>query len=213
MKQCRNLGLDVVAKESFEVDSPELETLFQEIVAIAPDLVYMISNAMEGSILMGKAKETGLNPKVFMGNPSGFASSAFGIVAGDVSAFVYAPVIWVPSVPYADAGRFSDTFIQKYEVGADYHAAQAYAAMYVISDALKRADSLTPKGVRDALATTDMMTVLGRVRFVSYRKKSQQNRLPTYLVQWINGELVTVWPRKFAESNYIFPTPTWDERF
>ena len=213
IEQCRNLGLDVVAKESFEVGSPELETFFQEMAAIKPDLFYMISNAGEGSILMRKAKEVGLNSKVFMGNPSGFALQAFRKAAGDLSTYVYAPVIWSPSVPYDGAARFSKTFVQKYEVDADYHAAQAYAAMYVISDALKRSDSLTPKGVRDALAATDMMTVLGRVRFVSYGKMRQQNRLPTYLVQWINSKLVTVWPTKFAERNYIYPTPIWDERF
>jgi branched-chain amino acid transport system substrate-binding protein len=56
------------------------------------------------------------------------------------------------------------------------------------------------------------MTVLGPVKFVSYDKKVQQNKLPTLLVQWINGELKTVWPKKIATQKYIYPTPKWADR-
>jgi branched-chain amino acid transport system substrate-binding protein len=72
---------------------------------------------------------------------------------------------------------------------------------------LKRAKALTAKGIRDALAETDTMTIFGPVKFVSYDKKTQQNKLPTYLVQWINGKLETVWPREVATARYIYPFP------
>jgi branched-chain amino acid transport system substrate-binding protein len=77
--------------------------------------------------------------------------------------------------------------------------------MMVIADALKRAEPLTPKTVRDALSETEMMTVFGPVAFVSYDKKIQQNRLPTYLVQWIDGRLEIVWPKEVATARYVYP--------
>jgi branched-chain amino acid transport system substrate-binding protein len=77
---------------------------------------------------------------------------------------------------------------------------------------LKRAKSITPKDVRDALATTDMMTAFGPVKFVSYDKKTQQNKLPTFMVQWQKGELETVWPKGVAKKKYVFPVPKWNER-
>jgi len=61
--------------------------------------------------------------------------------------------------------------------------------------------------VRDALAETDMMTVFGPVKFVSYGKKTQQNSLPAYLFQWIDGKLETVWPKKVATAKYVYPIP------
>jgi branched-chain amino acid transport system substrate-binding protein len=61
--------------------------------------------------------------------------------------------------------------------------------------------------VRDALSETEMMTVFGPVKFVSYGKKTQQNSLPTYLVQWINGKLEIVWPKEVATARYIYPAP------
>jgi branched-chain amino acid transport system substrate-binding protein len=52
-----------------------------------------------------------------------------------------------------------------------------------------------------------MMTVFGPVKFVSYGKKTQQNSLPTYLVQWINGKLEIVWPKEVATARYVYPAP------
>ncbi len=84
--------------------------------------------------------------------------------------------------------------------------------MYVVADALKRAKSLAPNDVRDALAATNMKTAFGPVKFVSYGKKTQQNKLDTYVVQWQKGELETVWPTSVATKKYVYPMPPWDER-
>ena len=99
--------------------------------------------------------------------------------------------------------------MKKYGSPTEYHGAEAYAAIYVLADALKRAKTLTPEGVREALIKTDMMTAFGPVKFVSYGKKKQQNSLPTYLVQWQKGKLQTVWPKSVATKPYVYPVPPW----
>ena len=84
--------------------------------------------------------------------------------------------------------------------------------MQVVADALKRAKSLTPKDVRDALTATNMKTVFGPVKFISYGKKTQQNKLDTYMVQWQKGELEAVWPKNVSTKPYVYPTLPWDKR-
>jgi branched-chain amino acid transport system substrate-binding protein len=101
----------------------------------------------------------------------------------------------------------------KHEEPPDYHGAQAFASMQVIVHALKEAKSYTPIDVRDALSETSMMTILGPVKFVSYGRKTQQNRPLTYLVQWLDDGLRTVWPKKVATESYVYPIPPWDERY
>jgi branched-chain amino acid transport system substrate-binding protein len=44
----------------------------------------------------------------------------------------------------------------------------------------------------------------GPVRFTSYDNKTQQNSLPTFLVQWQKGVLETVWPRTVASRTYVY---------
>jgi branched-chain amino acid transport system substrate-binding protein len=77
----------------------------------------------------------------------------------------------------------------------------------VIADALKRTKVLAPKNIRDALAKTNLMTILGPVKFISYNNKSQQNKLPTFLAQWLNGQQQIVWPPKMATKKIVYPVP------
>ena len=132
--------------------------------------------------------------------------------AGSASDYVYSATLWTPSVPYPGAKAYYDTFFAKYNSPTEYHGAEAYSAMYVIADALKRAKSLSRTDIRDALAETDLITAFGPIKFISYGKKTNQNKLPTFLVQWQKGKLETVWPAKVATSKYIYPAPKWSQR-
>jgi branched-chain amino acid transport system substrate-binding protein len=212
IKQAEDLGLQIVLKQSFESNATDFKPIIMNVKAAKPDLVYLIANSIDASLLMRQCQELNLNPKLFVGGAVGFTLPEFQETAGNASEYVYSTTLWIPSAPYPDAQKFHDTFAARYGIVADYHGAQAYAAMYVIADALKRTKTLTPQGVRNALAKTDMMTVLGPVKFVSYDKKAQQNKLPAMLVQWIDGELKTVWPKEIATQKYIYPTPKWAER-
>jgi len=167
---------------------------------------------MDASLLMRQAKELNLNPKVFVGGAAGFTLPEFEKNAGKATEYVYSATLWTPSVPYPGAQEYYDKFMAKYNDPTEYHGAEAYAAMYVIADALKRAKSLTRDDVRDALAGTDMMTIFGPVKFISYGKMTQQNKLPTFLVQWLDGKLETVWPKNVSTKGYVYPTPTWSQR-
>lgn len=212
-RQCeKELGLKVVIKESYERGSLDFEPLLLKVKTRKPDLIYMISHIMDASFLMQQAKELNLNPKMFVGGATGFTLPEFQEYTGDASEWVFSSTLWTPSVIYPGANSYAKKFLAKYNLPAEYHGAQAYAAMYVIADALRRATSLTQKAVRDSLAETDMMTVFGPVKFVSYGKKTQQNKLPTLLGQWINGRFEAVWPGEIATVTYLYPVPRWNER-
>ena len=212
LKQAEDLGLQIVMKQSFEAGVADFKSLLMNLKDKKPDLVYLIANNIDASLLMRQCQELNLNPKLFVGGATGFTLPAFQENTGNASEYVYSTTLWIPSAPYPGAQKYHDAFADRYGMVPDYHGAQAYSAMYVIADALKRTRTLTSQEVRNALAKTDMMTVLGPVKFVSYDKKVQQNKLPVLLVQWINGELEIVWPEKIATRKYIYPTPKWAER-
>lgn len=212
VKQAEALGLEVLMKEGYEAGAIDFKPLLMNVKAKKPDVVYMISYIMDASLLMRQAKELNLNPKLFVGGAAGFTLPEFHKNAGKASEFVYSATLWTPSVPYPGAQAYYDKFVEIYNTPTEYHGAEAYAAMYVIADALKRAKSLTRKDVRNALANTNLITVFGPVKFISYGKKTNQNKLPTFLVQWIDGKLETVWPQKVATKGYVYPTPKWSKR-
>ena len=206
---CKNAGWKVVLKDGYESGAVDFKPLLVKTKAANPDLVYMISYIMDEGLLMRQSKELDFNPKLFVGGAAGFTMPEFLKNAGEATENVFSATLWTESVPYPGAREYYDKYVKKFKDETEYHGAEAYAAMYVLADALKRAKELTPDGVRESLLSTDMMTVFGPVKFISYGKKKQQNSLPTYLVQWQKGKLETVWPKDVATKPYVYPVPPW----
>jgi branched-chain amino acid transport system substrate-binding protein len=211
-EDCQKLGIKVLLKEGYNKGAIDFKPMLTKVKSMNPDLVYMVSYVMDAALLMRQAKELDFNPKLFIGGGAGFTLPEFRKNAGDAAEFVYSATLWVETIPYPGAMDYYKKYQAKYKEDTEYHGAEAYASMYVVADALKRAKSITPKDVREALTTTNMMTAFGPVKFVSYDKKTQQNKLPTFMVQWQKGELETVWPKDVAKKKYVFPVPKWNER-
>jgi len=209
---CKQLGTQVALKEGYESGAVDFKPLLIKVKNANPDLIYMISYIMDASLLMRQSMELDINPKLFIGGAAGFTLPEFLQNAGKAAEGVFSADLWVPSLPYPGAMDYYNNYKKLYGKDTEYHGAEAYAAMYVIADVLKRAKSFSPEDIRQALATTDIMTVFGRVKFISYEKKTNQNKLPTYLVQWIKGKLECVWPKDVATAKYVYPHKFWKER-
>ncbi|MFZ5587116.1 MAG: ABC transporter substrate-binding protein [Thermodesulfobacteriota bacterium] len=212
IKDCEDMGLKVLMKEGYEAGAVDFKPLLVKVKAANPDLIYMVSYVMDAGLLMRQSKELDINPKLFVGGGAGFTLPEFVKNAGPAAEFVYSATLWTETVPYPGAMDYYKKYKQKFGDETEYHGAEAYAGMYVVADALKRAKSIDPEAVREALVATDMMTAFGPVKFVAYDKKTQQNRLPTYLVQWQGGKLETVWPKDLATKPAVFPVPKWADR-
>ena len=157
-------------------------------------------------------KEIDNNPKMFAGSAAGYSIPEFLEGAGDSAEYVYASTMWERTVPFPGAKEFDEKYRKKYNVTPPYHAAQAYASAYVCWDVLKRAKELTREGVREALVTTNLMTIYGPVTFKSYGDFKQQTQLPTLVLQVQKKKFEVVWPTSAATGKYLFPVPKWSER-
>jgi branched-chain amino acid transport system substrate-binding protein len=211
-KSCKDLGIHVLLKEGYEHGAVDFKPLLIKVKNNKPDLIYMISYLMDASLIMRQSMELDMNPQLFMGGGGGFVLAEFYQNAGKAAEGVFAADLWVPNLPYPGAMDYYNKYKKLYGKVTDFRGAEAYAGLYVIADVLKRTKSLSPEDIREALAATDVMTAFGRVKFIAYGKKTNQNKLPTYLVQWIKGRLECVWPKEYATAKYIFPHRPWKER-
>lgn len=204
-EKAESLGIKVLLNEGYSKGGVDFKPLLVKVKEAKPDLVYMISYVMDASLLMNQSKELRIMPKLYVGGAAGFTLPEFAKNAGKAANMVFSATLWYQTLPYPGASQYYDEYVKKYGKETEYHGAEAYAAGQVIADVLKRAKSLAPKDVRDALAQTDMPTVFGPVKFIAYEKKTNQNKLPTYLVQWIDGKLELVWPMNVASKPFVFP--------
>jgi branched-chain amino acid transport system substrate-binding protein len=202
---CRELDLKVLAVEGYEHGNLDFKPVLVRVKRLNPDIVYMISYIMDASLLMRQSRELKLSPKLFIGGAAGFTLPEFAQNAGKASEKVVSATLWHHVLPLPGALRFFNTFKARYNRSSDYHGAEAYAAAHVIADVLKRTRSFGAGDVKTALEQTDMMTVFGPVKFISYGKKSNQNRLHTYVVQWQDGTLNLIWPPELANADPVYP--------
>lgn len=203
-EQASEAGWRIAMQEGFEPGTADLKPLLAKAKAARPDILYMVAYVKEAALLMKQARELNFTPRVFAGAGAGFTLPEFRELAGDTAEKVLSATLWTPQVPYPGAKEYYSNYLKRFGAEPDYHGAEAYASVHVLADALKRARELTPQGLREALAKTNLMTAFGPVRFTSYGNKKQQNTLPTYLVQWQKGVLETVWPAIIATKPFLY---------
>jgi branched-chain amino acid transport system substrate-binding protein len=202
---CERLKLKVVLFEGYQSGGVDFKPILVKVKQANPDLVYMISYLMDASLLMNQSKELNITPKLFVGGGAGFTLPEFAQNAGKAAQDIFSATLWYQTLPYPGAKEYYDKFVKRFNMDTEYHGAEAYSSAFVIADALKRAKTASPDDVRESLSKTDMMTVFGPVKFVAYDKMTNQNKLPTYLVQWIDGKLELVWPKDTATKPYVYP--------
>jgi len=204
-ESCDKLGIKVLMTEGYEHGGIDFKPVLVKVKQMNPDLVYMISYIMDASLLMRQARELKLTPKLFVGGAAGFTLPEFNQNAGKAANFVVSATLWHQVLPLPGAMDYFNRFKAKYNKDTEYHGAEAYAAAYVIKDVLSRAKSFSPEDIKQALSETKLMTVFGPVKFISYEKKTNQNKLTTYVVQWQHGKLQLIWPKNLANAKYVFP--------
>jgi branched-chain amino acid transport system substrate-binding protein len=213
LKFCEKAGYKMVLREGYEHGGIDFKPVLSRIKQLNPDIIYMVSYSMDGSLLMKQAKELKLSPKMFIGGSEGFTLPEFAENAGVASEYLISATLWNPVLPFPGAMDYYNKFVAKYNKPTEYHGAEAYAACYVIANVLKRAKSFNNTDIKQALSETDMMTVFGPVKFITWGKMKNQNRATAYVVQWINGKLELVWPADHATNEFKYPVDwmkTWE---
>ncbi len=207
---CRGNNIDLRAIEPYHKERLSAD-YFKRIVTRLkedpPDVIYMVSYLKDAALLVNKIRDAKID-SLLCGGAGGFTSQKFIAEVGASASLLLTATLWTPQLQYPGTKEYYDQYTKKYATSPDYHGAEAYSALLVAADALKRSDSYSPQSIRAALDNTDMMTPFGPVKFTSYEKFERQNSLPTQVLQIINGKFECVWPEKLATSNFIAP-PNW----
>jgi branched-chain amino acid transport system substrate-binding protein len=100
-------------------------------------------------------------------------------------------------------------FEKEFNYPTNYTSAESSAAVLTFADALERSGSLDREKVRDAIATTDLMTFFGPIKFDAAGRNIAKSMV---LYQLQGGKYLVVAPSKWANSKVIYPAPAWDKR-
>lgn len=169
-----------------------------------PDVIYMISYLEDAVMLVKQIRELNIK-SLLCGGGGGFTLDEFVKASGTDAEQVLTASLWSRHVHYPGAKDFYENYTARYGKSPDYHGAEAYSALIVAAEALKKAKTLKPEDIRDALDKIYIKTPFAPVKFYSYDDFERQNSINTLVLQIIKGRFETVWPPDMASSWFSLP--------
>ena len=206
-------NIEILEAVGFQTGSADFHPILLKIKSLNPEFIFFASTALgDTSLFMRTAKELDVNPKLFMGASGGMSNPDIVQSAGAASDLVMASNVWWPTPAFTGSQEFADKYTKLNNQGVQGSEAEGYSGIYVAADALNRAASLKPEDIKKALSETNMQTVFGPVKFETYDKFTNQNKIPSVLLQIIKGKHQIVYPIKIKGADYVYPVPAWTKR-
>jgi branched-chain amino acid transport system substrate-binding protein len=116
---------------------------------------------------------------------------------------------WNNGLPYEGVAEMAEAYKAKYDKPAAALTGPAYTCVQILADAISRAGSLDRDAIRDAIAATDLDTLVGHVTF------DEAGMWPDALDpvnQWQGGKQALVFPTDVALAQPIYPALPWADR-
>ena len=146
----------------------------------------------DAKTFLTQARQQGLRPKVItLGKALLFPGAIEAL--GDLGEGLSTEVWWSPSHPFASSltRQSAKALADAYESATKKQWTQpigfAHALFEVAADALRRAKSVQAADVRDAVAATQLQTVVGLVKWGGAGPMKNVSKTPLVLGQWVKG--------------------------
>lgn len=199
-------GYSVMAQE-YAPGSQDFSPIILAAKDAGAEVVLALPNPPDGLALAKQMKELDFNANLYM-----FIRAADGLSWGenlgkDGDYFMLMPG-WNPGVKFEGVSDMLERHQAKYGKSAQATTGPAYAAVQILADAITRAGSLDRDKIRDAIAATDMATVVGPVKF----NADGTGQVTTVINQWQDGKQVLIWPPDQAVEQVAYPATPWTER-
>ncbi len=161
-KAAKAAGGEVVAREYTSDRSTDFMAILTSIKGKAPDLVFFGGMDPQAAPMIKQMKQLGMKAKFLSGD--GAQTPKLIELAGADAEGAMASNPGLPLDAMPGGSTFKAKFEAKYGKIQNY-SPYSYDAMYVLIDAMKRADSSDPAKYLAQLPKTDYQGVTGRIRF------------------------------------------------
>jgi branched-chain amino acid transport system substrate-binding protein len=167
-KALQDLKIPVTATETFAKGDVGFKPQLTNIKASNPDAIVLSALVAEGGPIMVQARQLGIDLPFIGGN--GMNSPRIFELAKNSSDDLWVGSPWSVESPTPENKRFITSYYKAYQEMPDQFAAQAYDAMYIAAQALKKIQltgklEADRKALRDALPAIQWTGVTGAFEF------------------------------------------------
>lgn len=203
-------GLNVVSVEPYNANTSDLSPVIFRVRQAEPDIVVAVSYAQDAILLSRQAHELNMNTPIF-GTGGGHSLQSFvealgqhvnGVLDVDFTQYEVNESFTPGLVTFV--ALYKETFKEPPKSG---HSLANYMGAKVLFDILdKTQGDMDPDKIAQAARAMDVpMGATPTGWGVKFNEKGQNVRANPLVMQWRDGELVTVWPEGAAVMQPMLP--------
>ena len=205
VEAAKRFGMKIVIDDKLPPEINDMAATLTKVKAVKPDLLLVSGHEKGATLLVRQAAEMQVDVPM-MGTThcdsakiaENLARKAEGVLCGSQ---------WDRHLSYKDrwfgtADEYARRFEKELGYPAPYQAAESSAAVLVFADAFARAGSLDPEKVRDAISSTDLMTMFAPIKFDATGKNIAKQMV---MYQVLGGAYRVVAPTRWAETKLVWP--------
>ena len=157
-------GIEVLTTETFETGETDFSTQLTRIKEMEPDAIFVSAQQIEVIKILTQGRELGIPTDI------PFISHVLSIdeiqSAGAAAEGAITFTSWVSTADTPGNQAFVQNYTEKYGMEPSVWAAQPYAAVYILVEAIRNAQSTDSEAIAAALAEIrDFDTILGKFSF------------------------------------------------
>jgi branched-chain amino acid transport system substrate-binding protein len=164
-KTAKSLGLNVMSHEATNDKAVDFRAILTKIKGENPDAIMYGGSDDTGGPFAKQAKQLGLRAKVLAGD--GLCTDKLPDLAGDATDNIICSEAGIALQKMVGGKAFEAKYKKRFGQPIQLDAPFAYDAVYIIVDAMKRSQSISPAKVLAAMPDTDYHGVVGETTFDS----------------------------------------------
>jgi branched-chain amino acid transport system substrate-binding protein len=200
-------GYQVVVHGEYAPGAKDFSDLILKAKSANVEVVLALPTPPDGMTMVKQMKELGYTPKLslFIRAPD---AQIWSQNLGKDGDYMVLAAGWHHAMKGAGVRELNDAHQKKFGRPADPLVGPAYACVEILAAAVTRAGFPDREKVRDAIAATNLNTVIGAVKF----RLDGTGIVPQALLQWVSGKQELVWPKETATAPLAFPAPPFAKR-
>ena len=200
-------GYQVVVNAEYAPGAKDFSDLVLKAKSANADAVFGVPTPPDGMTMIKQMKELSYTPKLAL-----LIRAADPVIwsknLGKDGDWVALAAGWHHAMKAPGVAELNEAHAKKVGRPADPLVGPAYACVQIELAAVAKAGAPDRDKVRDAMAATDMTTIIGPAKF----RPDGTGIVQSTFAQWQNGKQELVWPKEAATAPLAYPAPAFSKR-
>ena len=199
--EAEEVGLKIAYSTSYSEET-DFNSTIEAVKGSGAEALASCSFFSDGVSMTRALSQVGYTPKMF-GLTIAPSEKKYASSVGNLANLVISNTSWDASFKTEGNTEFIKTYEKMFGEAPDYHAANNYAAVQALGDAVEKVKSTDQQKILDTLYGSTFQTVLGELKLDEGEAISTGYK--EYLYQNQNGTSKLIYPKEVAEAKVITP--------